>query len=307
MGALENILEDYGIDFIDQGQNSSREFINIQCENVGCCENDTKYKRGIHRSMTYTNCWAGDHPIHIQELVKSLGIPWNVWYQGIKDEEDDWDNIKKKEYKDSDEFKGIIIPGEELSTPHKDYLISRGLSPDFLIKHFKLKGYTYEAENWKLKYRLIIPIYKDNLPISYIGRSYLKDSENRYMCCLPEEESYFHKFSFFNIDKATNDKVLLVEGTFDVFKLVYASNNFNVIASYGTQILDEQLTLLRRRFKVVYILYDNEEKAQNKAMKIVNYLKSYGVEATSIVLNEFNDPGEMDLETAKYLVKGLLE
>jgi DNA primase len=126
------------------------------------------------------------------------------------------------------------------------------------------------------------------------------------MCALPAVESFFHKFSFYNIDKAIEKRVLLVEGVFDLFKLVQASKNFNVIASFGTSVRDEQLQLLRKRYKEVIILFDPEEKAQSHAMKIKSYLESYGVKCTNIKLKGNGDPGDLDLKTAKFLVDTLL-
>lgn len=319
---LEELLDEYGIEYIIDGQNSSKDYININCQDVGCCINDMKHKRGIHRSGKFTNCWAGSGNVSIFELVKSLGIPWNEWAEAIEELEDEWDQIDKiKEYKDEEPEEtdeGIIIPGETLHPVHINYLESRGFDVDFLVKEFGLKGIVgngnyykgteFAKEDFKLQYRVIIPIYYNGVPISYLGRSYLDSVDNRYMCCIKPLEAFFHKLSLFRVDEATGDTVLLVEGTMDVMKLVQASGNKNIICSYGTQTTPEQLQMLRKRYKHVIILFDAEKLAQEHAEHIQNYLESYGIKCTNLKLKlgEDVDPGKLPLPIAKALVEHYL-
>lgn len=311
---LEQLLDEYSVMYITDGQNSSKQYINIPCEGLGGCSNDQKFKLGIHRSGKFANCWAcGSKPI--KEVVASLGIPWNLWSQVIDEEEGVWERIEEKRSLEKPK-KDIMIPGSDLHPVHKNYLRERGFDPDFLEKEFHLKGITFnggyykgtdfEFEDVKLQSRIIIPIYLDGKPISYLGRTYIKDVKNRYMCCIPELESYFHKYSFFNIDRAAGDRVILVEGTFDVMKLVQGSRNFNIIASYGTQITEEQLQVLRKKYKEVIIMYDGESKAQMKALYIKNYLESYGVGCRNLCLKGGKDPGELSDDEAKRIVKAVL-
>lgn len=318
MSVLEQLLDEFGISYITEGQNSSKDFVNIICQDVGCCSGDVKYKRGIHRSMTRSYCWSGGGSVPITEVVSSLGIPWSIWKPLMEEEADNWQGIDTEKILKplTEEIKDIIIPGEELHPVHKAYLRERGFDPDFLEKEFGVKGITYNGEyykgtefykeDFKLQNRVIIPIYYQGKAISYLGRSYLKDIDNRYMCCIKDIETYHHKHMLYNMDRATEDKVILCEGTLDVMNLVQASGNHNIVASFGTNISDEQLQLLRVNYEHVIILYDGEKKAQEKAIKIKNYMESYGKKATNICLKGDVDPGDLDQPTAKYLVEALL-
>lgn len=314
---FEDILTAYNVPWISEGQNSSKSFINICCPpELGCCPSDQKFKLGLSREGTFCNCWSGGgHPI--KKAIESLGVPWPIWKAAIDEVEGlDWKNLQTKTEDKNKPIEDILIPGEPLHKIHKQYLRERGFDPEFLEKEFGLRGILYPGqyysgtafayEDKKLANRIIIPIYYEGKAISYLGRTYLKDIKNRYMCANPELESFFHKHSFYNIDKATGEKIILCEGTLDCMKLVQGSGNYNIIASYGTQITDEQLQLLRKRYKEVIIMYDGEEKAQEKALKIKTYLESYGVKCRNFCLKGDLDPGDLKNEQAKMLVEHLL-
>ena len=312
MSTLENLLDTYGIDYITSGQNSSEDFVNIQCVG-GECIDDQKYKLGIHRSLCYGYCWA-DGKIKVFTIAKELGIPWREWSAAIEEASDEWDI----EYSDmeplvdiSDEEADIFIPGGPLQEVHKEYLRGRGFDPDYLEREFSLRGtgyVPYKKGEAGMSHMIVIPIHYQNRIISYLGRSIQPNPMFRYICCHEEQELRFHKRLFFNLDKATGNKVILVEGTFDAMKLIQASGNFNIIASYGTAIKPEQLLVLRERYDEVIVLFDPEEKAQGHADSITQYLEQFGKKAVSITLQgeEDNDPGKLDLVTAKFLVEALL-
>lgn len=312
---LEELLEEYGIPFITSGKNTSKSFVNVSCaESGGDCQYDDNYTMGINRNMTYAYCWYCARPFPVfntkdrEGVATALGIEQKIWKEVMEQQDEELYNkpeIINEEI--TDDFKDIEVPGEDLVQPHRDYLkYERGLDPDWLIKEYGVKGTTYYPDDYKKGYRIFFPIKYKNKIISYVGRSYLKNPVNKYICCDPEDEAYFHKHLLFNQDRVTSRKGILVEGPTDVLKLVYASNNFNIVASYGTSYKPEQLQQLRELFDELIIIYDNEIKAQEKAMNIKNYMESYGKKVTNLCLTKGNDPGGMDLITAKFLVDSLL-
>jgi hypothetical protein len=307
---FESLLEEYGVDFITTGKNTSKDFININCDTSGGdCDYDGNYTLGLHRSGTRSYCWYCSHGFSPFKIAKALGIPWDEWQQTVLEVADTWgtDISTIKEEIDPDDLVDVELPGEEIQQVHRNYLISRGYDPDWLIKHYGIKGTTYYADDYKLKYRIIFPITYEGKVISYIARSYVPDAMNKYICCDPEVETVFHKHLLFNLDKATGDKVIVVEGALDALKLIQASGNFDIVATYGTSYKPEQLRCLRENYEEVIIMYDAEEAAQAKALEIVTYMQSYGKKARSLVLKGFNDPGELDHETAKMVVNHLLK
>jgi 5S rRNA maturation endonuclease (ribonuclease M5) len=312
MDTLEQLLDEYDIDYITKGQNSSKDYVNVGCEGYEC-EGDQKYKRGIHRSMTYSYCWACGKGSSIFYFVKKLGIPWNVWCEAMAEASEEWGT----EYSEpepitdiEDHEPEIFMPGAPLQDIHIRYLRDvRGFDPDWLQDQFGIQGTLYEPYvpgELNLSYRVMIPVHYQGKIISYLGRSVKDDGAIRYICCPPEKELRFHKALFFNIDRAKSKKVILVEGAFDALKLIQASNNYNIIASYGTAIKPQQLKLLRDKYDEVIIVFDNEDKAQGHAEDIKAYMEQFGKKAISVCLKEDADPGSLSLDVAKFLVEALL-
>ena len=212
-----------------------------------------------------------------------------------------------KETKDEilPEDKGITIPGEDLHQVHRQYLEGRGYNVDFLIEHYGIKGTLRHTDAYELSYRIVFPITYEGIPISYIARSYTEGTPNKYLCCRPEQELIFHKNKLFNIDKAKGKTVIVCEGALDALKLIQASKNFNIVATYGTMIKPKQMQLLRERFDKIIVLFDNEGPAQEVAESMVTYMESYGKSGVNVKLKGFNDPGELTNEVAKQVVEYL--
>lgn len=301
---LESLLDEYGIEYITTGKNTSKDWVNISCVGVGDCEWDESSTMGIHRSMNRGHCWYCAETYPPYRIAKGLGIPWDEWKELMTEDFQSNTKITKDEILPEDQ--GIDIPGEELHQVHRQYLEGRGYDVDFLIEHYKIKGTLRWADAYELSYRIIFPLTFEGVPISYLARSYSDDATNKYLCCKPDKELIFHKNKLFNVDKATGDTVIVCEGALDALKLIQASKNFNVIATYGTMVKPKQLQLLRERYNKVFVLFDNEGPAQEVAESIVTYMQSYGKEAVNIKLKEYNDPGELDNEIAKKLVDHLL-
>ena len=304
---LEELLDEYGIDYITTGKNTSKNYVNISGVPICSCEWDTNYTHGIHRSLNRSYCWYCAQFYTPYQIAKGLGIPFSEWKATMNNVADEWglDKEELAEEIDPDELQDIEIPGDPLHQVHKNYLISRGFDPDWLVEHYNIKGTLKHNKDFKLSYRVIFPITYEDKYISYIGRSYV-ETMNKYICCEPENESAFHKNLLFNMDKAHNKRVIVVEGALDALKLIQSSGNFNIVATYGTSIKPNQLRLLRTYYQEVIVLFDPEEGAQAVSDKIVTYLQSFGVKAVGLKLKTGDDPGALSKEDAKYLVNYLL-
>ena len=131
---LTDLLDEYNIEYITKGQDSSRGFVNIHCT-VGCIENST-FKRGIKKDMSYSTCWVcGEHLSGFQ-TAKHLGIPWTVWKA-----------VMELQSTDEKEF-NIVLPDTSITVPgtpfldkvHVDYLHGRGLDANFMRTHWDIHG-----------------------------------------------------------------------------------------------------------------------------------------------------------------------
>lgn len=311
---LEELLDEYGIEYITTGKNTSKHYVNVNCDTSGGnCDYDGNFTMGIRRDMTRGYCWwcSQSFPVFDTKerkgIASTLGIPQSIWKQVMQEQDGD---LYQEEIIEHEEIKedspDVEVPGEELQQVHRDYLIGRGLDPDWLIENYGVKGTTYMPEDFKKAYRIYFPIKHKGKSVSYVGRSYLPDSMNKYNCCEKEDELYFHKHLLFNQWRVTSRKGIIVEGPTDVLNLVFASGNFNVVGTYGTSYKEEQLQEIRRLFDEIFIIYDNEPAAQTKAMKMKSYLESYNVKVTNLCLKGENDPGGLSQEKAKFIVENTI-
>jgi hypothetical protein len=311
---LEELLEEYSVPFITTGKNTSRNFVNVSCaDSGGDCSYDDNYTMGISRSMTHGYCWycARAFPVfdtkERQGIATTLGIEQNMWKQVMEEQDGELYTegiIQHEEIKD--DTPDVEVPGDTLHEVHRNYLKGRGLDPDWLIKEYGITGTINYPDDYKKGYRVFFPIRHKGKIVSYVGRSYLDSAMNKYMCCDKSDELYFHKNLLFNQDRVTGRKGIAVEGPLDVLNLVQASGNFNIVAFYGTSYKDEQVQQLRKLFDEVFVIFDPEPAAQEKAMNIKSYLESYGVKCTVLCFKKNIDPGALPHKTAKALVEHYL-
>jgi len=311
---LEELLDDYGIDYITTGKNTSKQYVNVSCaESGGDCSYDDNYTMGISRALTHGYCWYCSRAFPVfntkdrEGIATALGIDQKIW-KSVMEEQDPEMYYAPEIIHDviTEETKDIEVPGEPLLPVHKEYLKGRGLDPEWLIKEYGVTGTAYYPEDFKKAYRIYFPIRHKDKIVSYVGRSYLPDSMNKYNCADKADELHFHKHLLFNQWRVTGRKGIVVEGPTDVLNLVQASGNFNIVATYGTSYTDEQMVQLRLLFDEVFIIYDNETAAQDKAMKIKSYMESYGLKATNLCLKNDNDPGGLEQEVAKFIVENTI-
>ena len=313
---LEELLDDYGVPYITTGKNTSKNYVNVSCtDSGGDCDYDSNYTMGIHRNMKTSWCWYCSRSFPVlntkerEGIATKLGIPQEIWKVVMLSQDEDEYFIPEIIHEEiQEETPDVEVPGDDLLPVHRDYLKGRGLDPDWLIKEYGVKGTIYYPDDYKKGFRIFFPIRHKNKIVSYVGRSYLDSPMNKYMCCDKLDELYFHKHLLFNQDRVTGRKGIVVEGPTDVLNLVQSSGNFNIVATYGTSYKDEQLQELRRLFDEIFIMYDPEDKAQEKAMKIKSYMESYGKKATIIKLKLGTnmDPGKLPAKTARFLVENYL-
>ena len=157
------------------------------------------------------------------------------------------------------------MPGVALNWNHKEYLEKRRYDPDYIETVYGVKG-----TDWTHRYgaRIYVPIIFKNELVSYQGR-YIGSNPDalRYITAKPENERRFHKHILYNFDNCRGDRIVLVEGIFDAWRL-----GAGACATFGTSFMDEQLLLLKP-FRRVYFLYDSEPEAQAKAKKAVQTIQ----------------------------------
>ena len=86
-----------------------------------------------------------------------------------------------------------------------------------------------------------------------------------------------------------DERALLVEGYFDVVRLVAAGIE-SVVAPLGTSLTEAQAVLLRRYTRNVYLLYDSDQAGLKATFRAADVLLSQGMAVQVVTLPEGEDP-----------------
>jgi len=285
-------LDIYGIQWTQEGSDSSPEFVNISCPFCG----DEKEHGGFSLFDNYYHCWICKfHP-----LDKVIQVLTNCEYWESKkiieefSEDDIRYSIIKQKKKKPPRSLNLPAGAGELSRRHRKYLEKRDFNPDLIIDQYGVKGTDYKGA---YSHRIIAPIFFNDRLVSYQGRDITNKAKLRYKVCAKDKELIHHKFLLYNIDKAVKKRVLVVEGIFDVWRF-----GAGCVGTFGTSVLKEQIYLLSK-FDTVFILFDKE--AGESAEKVALSLSGLNTQVEIIQLQESNDPAELSPKDANHLKKEL--
>jgi len=209
----------------------------------------------------------------------------------------------------------------------RDYLDQRKVSQD-IIKEFKIG---YAVESWdnlirvlknrdfndqeiflaglsvkkerghdfydRFRDRLIFPINDmHGNPIGFSGRTLKKDEKAGKYINTPQTLIYNKSLVIFNLDKAKQeikkkDFAILAEGQMDVIAAVQAGTQ-NIIASSGTALTLDQLSIIKRYTKNLAIAFDTDLAGESAAKRGIDLALSQDLNVKIIVLPEGKDPDE---------------
>lgn len=276
----------------------------IQIECPICGHSGTRgFKGGFNIAGGYYNCWAcGGHSI--KEVIKELlNISWKAVDDILQNYKNESTIIKIKEI--IKYAQNVTLPFDELNKIGKTYVIKRNYSCSLIEKKYKVVGVPMIGQ-WAG--RLIIPIFYNNKLVSYQGRSILsKERCNalnilRYKTLDRKLSVIDPKHILYNLDNCIKKYCAVVEGAFDAWRI-----GDNCAATLGTSTTPEQILLLTRRFEKIFLLFDPEKEAQERAEKLavkINALKKNN--PAEIIDTELgHDPGDMTEKEISYLKKEL--
>ena len=277
--------------------------------NSNCPYCDTKidsFNMGFNPAGDYCTCWkCGGHRLN-DTLSKLLSIPKNKIDEVIEQYKGRMTLLNKLNGKRIGLASELKLPTDTFTPMERKYLTSRNFNPKLLHNKYKVVGGGITGD-WK--YRIIIPLIINGKIISWTGRSILEKSKlkelniPRYKNLSIEESVINPKECLFNLDHAKNKTVVLTEGAFDVMRL---GDDF--ICSFGTSLTQSQIKELKMRYEKIFIMFDNEPEAQEKAKKYGMMLSSVGVDVEIVdAYSDFNknDGGELNDEEVKIIRKEL--
>ena len=303
---FEKLFTDYNIEYSTK---VNRGWVNVECP---FCYSSTHQKHlGFNPYGDYCHCWKCGGKNIKTALSRLLSIPSNCVEDVMRDYRGrniQLNNLNKK----SKTIHKLELPTDTFLPIERKYLKSRNFNPKYLHDKYKIVG---GGMTGKWKYRIIIPLILNNKIVSWTARSIL-DKEKlseldipRYKNLSIEESIYPPKDLFYNIDNCNGDTVVITEGAFDVMRLGDRfGNNDNVICSWGTTMTQSQISTLKNKFKKVYMMFDNEPEAQEKARKFGLQISAIGLDVEIVNFYEdfgVNDGAECTYEQVDFIRKEL--
>lgn len=181
----------------------------------------------------------------------------------------------------------------------KDTLYNYLVKNNVNLEKAKLLGLIDQSENGsyfdKLRGRVIYPILSPNgRVIAFAGRILGKiDGVAKYINS-PESPIYLKRRVLYGLYHSKDeirklDYAILVEGYMDLISL-YQKGIKNVVASSGTALTEEQITLLSRYTKNIYVIYDSDPAGEKAAIRSIELLLKKDFDVKILSLPDGEDP-----------------
>ena len=175
-----------------------------------------------------------------------------------------------------------------------------------LVDAMKKKGYTDQElkdadlvgeKNGRIydrfRNRLMFPIFDVRGNVIGFGGRVLDDSKPKYLNS--NETLIFNKrknlFGMNFAKKTKQPNIILVEGNIDVVTL-HQYGFDNAVASLGTSLTEEQVTLLSHYTEQVVLTYDGDEAGQRAAQRAIPMLEKAGIQVKVLQMKDAKDPDE---------------
>ena len=290
--------DDYNIDRAKSGKHYRPGWTNIACP-MGC-SGHAGYHLGINIKDSYTTCHrCGYHPL-IKVISVLTGVPQNIAKDIIK-KYSTVSAIVSQRDSQKNRPSQLAFPSDtqSLTFRAKQYLINRNFNPDKLVSIWGLLSTSHIGF---YKHRILAPIYQRQQLVSYQTRDITNKHPQKYLACHQEEEIIPHQHCIYGLDLAVNRKCIVVEGITDVWRL-----GPGAVATFGIAFTKQQAQLIAMNFDTVFIMFDSESQAQEKAEELGFLIGSAFNNPVEIInlpfLIDEIDPGSLSPDIANEIMK----
>jgi DNA primase len=150
--------------------------------------------------------------------------------------------------------------------------------------------------------RLMFPIYDTSGRVAGFGGRVIGSGEPKYLNS-PETIAFSKGRMLYGLNWARNairraDRVLLVEGYFDLVRLV-VSGIEEVIAPLGTALTTEQALLIARHSKNAFLVYDSDRAGLKATFRAADELLRHGASVRVVTLPPGEDPDTFARKTGR--------
>lgn len=299
---FESMCRDEGIEVATEGHKHCRPgWLQVPCP---FCSGNEGFHLGYNIRTGHFNCWrCGWHPaelvvaeiLHCGRLEASTRIgEYRV-------------HVDKNENKAPVHAKDCLLPAGWLPLrqckKHQRYLERRGFKdPLALAETWSLVG---TERLGPLPWRLVAPVILNGQLVSYQTRDITGAASVPYKACAEEKEAIHHKHLLYGEELVPADRIVIVEGIVDAWKL-----GPGAVSTFGIGYSIQQVKRLAR-FKHKVILYDSDPKGegQTAARKLASTLMGLAgtVEVVTLQLKKGQkDPGDLDEDEAHEIMRRLL-
>ena len=181
-------------------------------------------------------------------------------------------------------------------------LQKKGFDDDLLVKSgicVKTNNGIYDI----YRDRIMFPLWDINgKTIGFSGRIYEGNDSSKYINTM--ETDIFKKGSLlYNYHNAREyvlkeNKLIIVEGFMDVIRL-YSIGIYNVVASMGTAITKEQVSLIRKITNNVVLMFDGDSAGEKATNSFIEVAKDIDFEISVVRLEEDLDPDDYIIKKGK--------
>lgn len=157
----------------------------------------------------------------------------------------------------------------------------------------------------RFRERLMFPIFEAAGHLVGFGGRVLGKGEPKYLNS-PDSEIFNKRALLYGLNWAKNairknDRVFIVEGYFDVIRLMLAGIE-EVVAPMGTAMTEAQAALVKKYTGTAYLLYDSDSAGLKATFRSGDVLLATGVSSRVVTLPDGDDP---DTFTSKHGAAGL--
>lgn len=161
----------------------------------------------------------------------------------------------------------------------------------------------------RFRNRLMFPISTASGKVVAFGGRTLGDDDAKYINS-PESPIYSKSGALYGMHQARaavhkEDRVLIVEGYFDVLGLAKAGIPF-AVAPCGTSLTDRQLGILRRHTRNLVMLFDADAAGQKAAFRALEIAVEQGVWPTWLSVPDGQDPDDFVREQGADAMRELI-
>lgn len=289
--------DDYNIDYAKSGKHARPGWVNISCP---FCSGHAGFHGGFNIEDSYYNCHrCGSH--YLPKVIAVLtGVNQNVVKDIIKKYSTISEPLNQQEIRIKTPSE-IIFPSDtgKLTDKAKKYLVNRKYDPDKLSSIWYLLSTSHIGF---YKNRILAPIYQKRRLVSYQTRDITNKHPQKYLACFQDEEIIQHQHCLYGLDQTITRKCIVVEGITDVWRL-----GPGAVATFGIDFTRQQARLIAMNFDKVFIMFDSEPQAQEKAEELGLMISS----AFSNFVEVFNmpfiftdiDPGDLSQDDADSLME----